>query len=238
MSTARGTAYGYTTTFAGDGGTRTSGSFTTQPQVGDCIVVLVSKLYGVQVPTITDDASGGSNTYTQIDTAEGDSDLGITAFYTVVERTAADLIVSATWGSGSAIELANVSVAAFAVSSPNATPIGGSNGAAFLSSPPTTTDGITSGALGAPSGDGAVYCGLAFSNAAPDNFDPGTGFTSSGLSSGLEVARAEYYEQATASDIAVTFTQDGGGKVVMFGVLVNPAGGGGGGGVAFRPYYF
>ena len=219
-NTLRGSAFGYSGSFNNTNPNVTSSVFTAQPQVDDVISVLVCAGYVTDAPTISDNAG---NTYTQTGTVIGNPDVAGWMFRCPVTATHASLIVTATW-SAQDTYLRTISCAAVA-GADTAAPIGVSGGQRQATGI-TTTDGTTTGLLGTPAQDGHFFHGLSLSGAGPGSFVAGTGFTSIG--SNPNTTRAEYLIQGTATNIAVTFTQDDPGQTVSIAQSIKPASGGGG----------
>lgn len=220
--------------FSSSGTTCVTGVFTSTPSVGQKVYVGVTWFDDTpRTVTITDNATGGTNTYSPAaDVVTGNGSTDAARWYVAtVDRTNGAFQVTATF-SGDA---GNSRVSAFEVTgNPNSVDLSGGQ----VQNPGvTTTDGTTSGAVGTPSVDNCIVLAISRCSAGPDNFVTGTGYT--GIHSievgGNSPTVSEYLVQTTKAPVEATFTQDSSGNTLTTVIVVTPTGGGGGGGAGLYP---
>lgn len=200
------------------GTTCVSGAFDVAPAVGKKILVHVGWFDDTpRTVTVTDNASGGSNTYAACGAkvAGGGATDAVQIFEAVVDRIPTAVTVTFS-GDAGASRISCIWIDG----NPGTTELYHGQ----LQAPGiTTTDGTTTGSLGTPSLAGAFIFAGSRSSSAPDNFAHGTGFTTVHDLNVSNRTFTEYLVQGAAAPVAGTFTQDFPNYTQTVGVVVLPA---------------
>lgn len=183
-----------------------------------CVSVFITSGTGGTV-TITDDATGGSNTYSAPSSGASIASGGNASFQfyaTNIHGSPSNITGAATSGNVLAIVVAEFS--GVATSTPSDGGAAGANAAAG-----SGTDAVTSGSF-TPTANGDAIWAIDWDNT---TIAPGTGFTQDQYDSGNGIM-SEYMIQTTAAPVAGTFTHASTQAVWVQAQALKSAAGGGG----------
>lgn len=197
-------------------------AFSTQPTAGSTIAVAVlnQKDTSETLSSVTDNASGNTYVAAGAEVVYAPSGLRGVVYYAKNINTAASFVVTATFsGATIAARIVAVEIKGADTTAPLGL-YGGQSQAAVA----TTTDAVSTGALGTPAQNGHFVFAMSGHDSFPDSFDAGTGYTVLETTIAQAAFASEYLIQTTAAAVTATFTTNLSGNLVTVGATFQPVG--------------